>query len=273
MNDNSKRIFGDAVSIETQRIFDACSDRDCICDLPVQLDEDCCLADNITIVKTRKAEVCSVCISTDPVPFKSGYYSVDITYNFRVKLEGYEAVCSEDCVPLTGTAVWSKRVILYGSQGNIRTFSSEDAPDADMCCRSADKPRVTVSVVTPIALETKIKCAEVCQSLCPPVPKPVPSQYVRGIYITLGLFAVIQLTRPVSLLIPTYDYCIPGRECGSPTESAKDIFCRLDFPTEQFFPRADDESICGCIKKPSCDDCCEPQSCADDDNGCAKDIG
>lgn len=274
MNDNNKRpdIFREAVSIETQRIFDTCSDRDCICDLPVVLDQCCSVTDKINIIKTRCAEVCRVCTSVDPVPFKSGYYSVDITYTFRILMDAYEDVCTEESIPLSGTAVWSKRVILYGAQGDIKTFTSDEIPGgaSDTSCRVVNKPRVTVSVVTPIALETKIECRSIS---CPPACEPVN---VRGIFITLGLFAVIQLTRPVSLLIPAYDYCIPGRECSRPTESAEDIFCRLDFPTEQFFPKAVREKICGCeedLRKNHCGECgcrkadesaaCE--SCADDD--------
>ena len=262
MNENKKRpdIFREAVSIETQRIFDTCSDRDCICDLPVVLDQCCSVTDKINIVKTRSAEVCRVCASVDPVPFKAGYYSVDITYTFRILMDAYEEVCTEECVPLSGTAVWSKRVILYGSQGDIKTFTSDEMPGngGDTCCKAVNKPKVSVSVVTPIALETKIDCRSIN---CPPACEPIT---VRGIFITLGLFAVIQLTRPVSLMIPSYDYCIPGKECSAPNESAEDIFCKLDFPTEQFFPRAVSKNICGCINEPDENDDC---GCEEKDGG------
>ncbi len=263
MNDYKKRpdIFKEAVSVETDRIFDTCSERDCIEDLCVTLDPGCTLTDCMNIVKTRCADVSSVCISVDPVPFKSGYYSVDITYTFRLTMDVYESPCTEECTVLSGTAVWNKRVILYGAVGDIKTFSSDEPKTDDekdtCCCKIINKPKVTVNVVTPIALDTKIDCRKIkngCDCDC---------TLIRGIYVTLGLFSVIELTRPVSLLIPAYDYCIPGKECCAPAESPCEIFSKLDFPTDQFFPKSSCEKICGCDPKdPILNEECK---CEDDD--------
>ena len=69
-----------AVPVEVQRIFDSCSERDCINDLMVTLDEGFVLSEKTTVVKTRCAEVSNVCVTIDSIPFKNGYYAVDITY-------------------------------------------------------------------------------------------------------------------------------------------------------------------------------------------------
>ncbi len=232
MFDDFKRPdgFKEAVSIEAQRIFDTCSERDCISDLCVVLDAGCCLTDCMTVVKTRCVEVSNVCIAVDSVPFKNGYYAVDITYTFRITMDAYEQTCTDEAVTLKGSAVWNKRVILYGSKGNIKTFSSDDTVtgETDQCCRIINMPKVSVSVVEPIALETKIDCVK--------IKNGCEHSAVRGIVITLGLFSVVQLTRPVSILIPTYDYCIPDKECCTPAESPQEVFGRLEFPTEEFFP-------------------------------------
>lgn len=222
--------FKEAVSIEAQRIFDTCSERDCISDLCVVLDPGCCLTDCMTVVKTRCVEVSNVCIAVDSVPFKNGFYAVDITYTFRLIMEAYEQTCTDEAVILKGSAVWNKRVILYGSKGNIKTFSSDDTVtgETDHCCHIINMPKVSVSVVEPIALETKIDCVKV-KSGC-------ECSTVRSIVVTLGLFSIVQLTRPVSILIPAYDYCIPSKECCTPAESPREVFGRLEFPTEEFFP-------------------------------------
>lgn len=227
---NRPSLFKEAVSIEAQRIFDTCSERDCISNLTVVPDPCYCLSDSMTVVKTRCVEVSNVCIAVDSVPFKNGYYSVDITYTFRITVEAYEQACTDNPATIKGTAVWNKRVILYGSKGSIKTFSSDDScgGEPDRCCRIVNMPKVTVSVVEPIALETKIECVKAyngCETLLG-----------RNIVVTLGLFSIVQLTRPVSLLIPTYDYCIPDKECCSASESPEEVFGRLEFPTEQFFP-------------------------------------
>lgn len=222
--------FKEAVSIEAQRIFDTCSERDCIPDLQVVLDSSCELKDSMTVVKTRCVEVSNVCISVDCVPFKAGYYAVDITYTFRIIMDAYENTCTDECITLKGSAVWNKRVILFGSKGNIKSFSSDDEVigETDKCCKIVNMPKVTVSVVEPIALETKIECVKAMDGC--------DCTKVRGIVITLGLFSVVRLTRPVSILIPTYDYCIPDKECCNPAESPKEVFGKIDFPTEEFFP-------------------------------------
>lgn len=243
MNDYIRNdCFKEAVSVETRRIFDTCSERDFISDLSVTLDEGYTLTDSMNIIKTGCIDVSSACISVDPVPFKSGYYSVDITYTFKITMNAYEAGCNEDYTPLSGTAVWNKRVILYGANGDIKTFTSDDPSsvvgETDTCCRIVNKPRVTINVVNPIALETKIDCRKI-QSTC-----GEEGVYTRGIYITIGLFSVIELTRPVSLLIPAYDYCVPGKECCKDAESPEDIFSRLEFPTDQFYPKSSTNNVC-----------------------------
>ncbi len=254
MNNFNERpdFFKEAVSIETQRIFDTCSDRDCIVDLPVMLDGCCCLTECMNVAKTRCVDVNRVCIAVDKVPFKEGYYSVDITYTFKLTFDAYEKTCTEESVPLCGTAVWNKRVILYGANGDIKTFTSDDPTAVDTetdmcCCRIVNKPKVSVSVVPPIALETKIECRNI-QNCCDSEPV-----MVKGIFVTLGLFSVIKLTRPAALLIPTYDYCVPGKECCSPAESPEEIFDKLAFPTEQFFPHACEKVCCQPPKHDECD--------------------
>jgi hypothetical protein len=81
--------FKEAVTIEAQRIFDSCSDRDCLEDLEVTFPdyESNRLVNEATYAKAKCAEVTSVYFSTEPIPFNKGFYSVDITYTFDVELQ------------------------------------------------------------------------------------------------------------------------------------------------------------------------------------------
>ena len=36
--------------------------------------------------------------------------------------------------------------------------------------------------------------------------------------------------------IPAYDFCIPRKECVTSTDDPCDLFSRIEFPTEEFFP-------------------------------------
>lgn len=269
---DKNNCFKEAVCIEVQRVFDSCSDRDCIYELPVTLTEDSPeITDEMNIVRTRCVEVEATCISVDSVPFKSGYYSVDITYRFKITAEAFSKTF---CQPqsgtlLCGTALWNKRVILYGGEGNSKVFTSEDdfiTPlpiepcDGSFCgsVSNSGMPKATVHVVDPVALDAKficVPCGNKC--ICPPSPPPPPppggpghgpgccppcdhKQFDRILAVSLGLFSIIQLSRPVSLIVPAYDYCIPCKDCSGQVASSEapcDVFDRIDFPTEQFFPQ------------------------------------
>ena len=55
---DKNNCFKEAVCIEVQRVFDSCSDRDCIYELPVTLTEDSPeITDEMNIVRTRCVEV------------------------------------------------------------------------------------------------------------------------------------------------------------------------------------------------------------------------
>lgn len=286
--------FKEAVCVDVQRIFDSCSDRDCIYDLPITLTQDSApITDDMDIVRTRCAEVEVTCISVDSVPFKSGFYAVDITYRFKITAEAFShGFCkTQTGTILCGTALWNKRVILYGSEGNSKVFTSEQdlIPTDPECCEcgccsaAASMPKATVRVLDPIALDTKFICKprkkcphkpccdammpemlfddceaenkpESCRPSCPPPrpPRPEPPEQERTLAVSLGLFSIIQLSRPVSIIVPAYDYCIPCKDCSltDTGESPCDVFDKLEFPSEQFFPQpSSDATKYGCCDK------------------------
>lgn len=226
--------FNDAVCVEVPRIFDTCSDRDCIVDLPVVFDDPSLFTTNIINVKTTCVKVANVCITVDELQFKRGFFSVDMTFTFNIVMNGFTQVSQGTPVQITGTARWNKKCILFGSESNIQTFCSnveENTGDVYDCCNIINLPKATVSVVEPIALDTKITCMCSCNNVL-----------TRGIAITLGMFSIIQLSRPVALLIPTYDYCVPKHECciggaSGSTETPCEVFDKIDFPLSQFFPK------------------------------------
>ena len=76
----------------------------------------------------------------------------------------------------------------------------------------------------------------------------------RRVYVTLGLFTIVRLERDVQLLIPVIDYCIPQNECVTSTDNSPcDLFDRLHFPTDEFFPP---EKSSFDKAEPTVDDCC-----------------
>lgn len=237
----------DAVPVKVNRVFDSCSDRDCISNVPVILDSGE-LPPNIQLVKTKCVRVQDVCMRIEPVPFNRGFYNIDLTFTFRVELLGYTHACDTPCT-LEGTIYASKSSILFGSESNTQTFYSNgiSTGTTDCSCDVVNLPTCNVQVVPPLALETKI--GTICRPCNPGQQEQLPST-VRTVVMTLGLFSVIELTRPVTLLVPTYAYTIPTKECTVDTETPCAVFDKMRFPTEEFAPAslsdADDRPGCGC---------------------------
>ncbi len=241
--------FKDAVCVEAMRVFDSCSSQDCLEDLLVNVDAQTqTLLNNASHVKIPCAEVIDAAFTVDAVPFNKGFYSVDITYTFRLEME--ITPCDEGAAiaDAVGSARFNKKVILFGSEGNTKSFRSDEttAPVINGCSCCSTLPIASVSVVDPIVLGTKFICTP-----CQPVPpcgfdcndaqgcqeEPPFDPANRQVRVTLGQFSVIKLERPVPVLVPVYDYCIPLKECSSNTDSPCEVFEKISFPTDEFFPR------------------------------------
>jgi hypothetical protein len=116
--------FKEAVCIDAGRIYDSCSDKDCLSDLRVLFPEAIqrSVIDIATSAKIKKVTVLNVLIDVENVPFNKGFYSVDMTYYFEVTAE--VTTPQSPCVTVVGVAVASKKAILFGSDGNVRIFES-----------------------------------------------------------------------------------------------------------------------------------------------------
>ncbi len=59
----------------------------------------------------------------------------------------------------------------------------------------------------------------------------------KRVFVTIGLFTIVRLTRKVELCIPVIDFCIPSNDCiQSADNNPCDLFDRLSFPVDEFFP-------------------------------------
>lgn len=235
-------MFKEAVCINADRIYDSSSVKDCVRDLRVYFtDNDQAIVDQAVSVKCKSVEVLNVHLGVEEIPFNKGYYSVDMTFFFAVNLSVVDApLCDPRSV--TGLAVHQKKVILYGSEGNVRTFASGGGSAAPRTTTNA--PKAVLQVVDPICLSAKLGEGAVCEPLCD-LPASVCSCFKgefggvaanRTVSVTLGLFTIVQLQRMVQIMIPAYDFCVPDKECQSPTDDPCAVFQKIQFPTDEFFP-------------------------------------
>ena len=79
----------EAVCIDAGRVYDSCSDKDCLEDLRVYFTErDQMIVDHAVSVRAKKAEVLTTYIDVEALPFNRGYYSCDLTFFFEIQVQG-----------------------------------------------------------------------------------------------------------------------------------------------------------------------------------------
>ena len=267
----------EAVCVQVEKIYDSCREKDCVEDYPVifkKPEKIRPLLKKAINVKARQAEVLDVMADVEPVPFKRGFYTVDVKYFIKVILDffvpQYNGGTRIETVP--GLVLFDKKVILFGSEGGVKIFKSKFMKHrhdsvGGSTLQQDNLPISKVEVAEPIALNARIEdiyddCSCVCVS-ADSMPNSIleaiedddfddyrdeeveaegeerghGSRPRRQVLATVGLFSIIKLVRLVQLLIPAFDFCVPNKECVASTdENPCDLFDTIEFPVDEFFP-------------------------------------
>ena len=260
----------EAVCIQVEKIYDSCKEKDCIEDArvffkkPDKMDWIVCHAIN---VKARRAEVVKVFSDVEEVPFKRGFFTVDIKFFIKVELDFFVPRQNGGIKIITvpGIVLFDKKVILFGSEGNVKIFRSHFVDrgidkQGDSALQQDNLPISKVEVAEPITLGAKIVdvLENICDSSCDRnMPRSVSDliddvdfdetdivagdsrhlEVTRQVVATIGLFSIIKLARFVQLLIPAFDFCVPNKKCIAATEEEPcRLFDTIDFPIDEFFP-------------------------------------
>lgn len=272
--DVSCKKIKEAICIDTSRVYDSCADKDCLADIRVYFTDMAQeVIDNATSIRCRGTEVINVFTEVDKVPFNRGFYSVDLTFFFSVSLD---VISSPNCPTETvsGLAVFSKKCILYGSDGNVKIFTSDfaDSDNNEHIPMATSNPRAKIQVAEPICLDAKLCrpcdcCNNIADASCG-VPNCIKKHFgghfcdthnEKAVRVTIGLFTIVQLERDVQILVPAYDFCIPNKECSCNTEDPCESFRKIKFPVGEFFPPSEKDmnkdcsydiitESCGCCK-------------------------
>lgn len=248
-------IGKETVCIETNRILDACRDRDCYENARVFLtDYGREIIDHTTAIRVKSACIVQTHISLDPVQFNRGFYSVNI--RFYVKLIFEACVGTGRAQEFEGIVALDKRVILYGGECNVSVFRSNGnfsdfCAHVEPCCKEKNLPSAVVEVVDPIVLGVNIlEKASDCCCCCCCCARDIPDTVVSGLHgnmlyddeedgrylaVSLGIFSVVRIVRPAQYLISATEYVIPDKECISPTnDDPCSVFRAMAFPTSEF---------------------------------------
>lgn len=246
---NGSNCFKEAVCINAGRIYDSCSDKDCLEDLQVYFTPlNQAIIDNATSIKTRCIQVYTVLLDVEEVPFNKGFYSVDMTFYFLVKLDAVVSPLTPP-VKVEGVSVFSKKVILYGSEGSVNTFTSDKLTTTyspNVCDCNENLPKASISVVNPICLACKLcdvpDCVKEINFSCPDVVAKLFDDEFEAVNprkvvcLSIGLFSIVQLERTVQMMVPVYEFCIPDKECVSTSDDPCEMFKKIKFPVNEFFP-------------------------------------
>lgn len=269
--------FKEAVCIDTNRVYDSVSDKNCLEDLQVTFpDEAQSIVNNCCSLKLKEVEVENVYMDVEPIPFNKGFYTVDITFFFQATFEAQMPGMS--CTTLTGVTTFTRKMILYGSEGNVKVFCS----DQNGANQNGGMPKVCLQVSAPGGIGCRIvDCSTSCNtgcgccnpcnpcnpcgcnpSSCGPCDcqtdcapscgcSSTPCSPQRQVLITIGIFIIVQMERRVQMLMPAYDFCIPTKEPETPTTGDPcELFKKIKFPTDSFFPpnasEIGKENPCGC---------------------------
>ena len=230
----------EAVCVHTRKVFDGCRDKDCVEDLRIYPTITSQMhIENAFSVRPRSAELLFAQVNVQEITFNRGYYTVDVTYFYRVNGETFPAGET-----VTGLAVFDKRVMLFGSEASAKVFTS-----ADSAPEEAGLPIGVVESVDPIVLHLKLvdrdtplsddaEQRSIPQNILDHFEEDViMTEQGRNLFATIGQFSIIRLERDTQLLIPAYDYCIPDKACESTTEDDPcAMFSRIEFPLDEFFP-------------------------------------
>ena len=252
------------ICIDTYRVLDSCRDKDCFENVRVYLtDFGEEIIDRTSIIRAKCAKIVSAYIDINDVPFNRGFYQLNIKMYVKII---FEACISQGNVQeFEGIAVVEKKVILYGSEGNVNVFKSEQNVSGfcnPVPCegnRSNNLPIAVLETVDPIILNVKVVEPRVFPCCCCCCVDDIPDfvyNHINGklcdrgekaLVVSLGFFSVVKIERPAQLVVSATEYNIPDKECITAQEDDPcTLFKSMAFPVSEFSPQILNNSNCPC---------------------------
>lgn len=251
-NDRSS-VFrnSEPVCINASRIYDSCADKDCAENIPVFFTQPVQQKiDNASSIRLVGTDIITAYINSEPVPFHKGFYTVEITFFFEITLDIF-SVPNMRPDTVCGLSIFIKKVVLYGGEGNVKVFRSDTECKASSDIQQS-LPKASVQTAAPIPLDARlVKCPPMCIPCCR-IPDFICTRYggsfvtndrPNTVTVTIGLFTIVQIERYAQMIIPSYSFCLPDRDCSPTSSNPCEMFDKLEFPTEAFFPQ-DISPIC-----------------------------
>lgn len=267
MSDNkfcSSSYQKENICIDTYRVLDSCRDKDCFENVKVFLtDFGEEIIDHTSIIRAKCAKIVSAYIDINDVPFNRGFYQLNIKMYVKII---FEACISQGNVQeFEGVAVVEKKVILYGSEGNVSVFKS-DQSSSGFCSHTpcegsctSNLPIAVLETVDPIVLNVKVVEPRVVPCCCCCCLEDIPDfvynringklcdREDKALIVSLGFFSVVKIERPTQIVVSGTEYNIPDKECITAQEDDPcTLFKSMAFPVNEFSPPIFNNSACPC---------------------------
>jgi hypothetical protein len=251
------------ICIDTYRVLDSCRDKDCYENVKVYLtDFGEEIIERTSTIRAKCAKIISSYIDVVDVPFNRGFYQLNIKIYTKINFEA--CICQGNVQEFEGIAVVEKKVILFGSEGNVSVFKSElngsgfcDAHSCD-CTKTNNLPIAVLEAVDPIVLNVKViepHHHKICCCCCvDDIPEHIKCKLNgrlcerddKSLVVSLGFFSVVKIERPAQLLVSAVEYNIPDKECVTACENDPcTLFRTMSFPVGEFSPYIPDGFGCG----------------------------
>ena len=242
------------ICIDTYRILDSCRDKDCFENVKVYLtDFGEEIIERTSAIRAICAKIISAYIDVSEVPFNRGFYQLDIKIYVKIVFEA--CLSAGNIQEFEGVAVVEKKVVLFGSEGNVNIFKSEPCksgfcPDLSSDCKRFNNlPIAVLETVDPVVLNVKVVEPRVHPCCCCCCLGDIPDYILnsvngklceredRTLVVSLGFFSVVRIERPAQLMINAIEYNIPEKECIAAQENDPcTLFKSMAFPIEEFSP-------------------------------------
>ena len=240
------------ICIDTYRVLDSCKDKDCFENVKVYLTEfGEEIIERTATIRAKCAKIISAYIDVVDVPFNRGFYQLNIKIYVKII---FEACISQGNVQeFEGVAVVEKKVILFGSEGNVSVFKSGDVSGfcSNHCHanRTNTLPRAVLETVDPLILGVRVVEPKVFNCCCCCCVDDIPEEVTcnfngklhdnddRVLVVSLGFFSVVKLERPAQIVVNGTEHNIPEKECITASEDDPcTLFRAMSFPVNEFSP-------------------------------------
>ncbi len=251
------------VVIDVNRVLDSCRDKDCFEDVKVFVGENAQeIIEKTGNIRVKNTEVVWTALGVEPVKFNRGFYSVDVRFFVKITFEA--CVCVGKTAEFEGLAVCDKKVILYGGEGSVSVFRSDE--QKGFCSgvpfsegKGSNLPFAVCEVADPIALNVKVARVEdrcgICCMYCDEIPDCVASCFDgtltditdgcrKELLVSLGFFSVIRIERPGQYAVAARESSVPDKACDCEELDPCTVFRHMDFPVKEFCVGGKDRTKC-----------------------------